>query len=87
MKTRNGAMQFHRFYVTGAGSLLIAALAVSELPYLDSEKRGTGSVEEEFVLFSKRKFSSHAYQRVGLLQSMLQALLEKVKENPNWLYL
>ena len=63
----------------------IATLVVSELAFFHSHLKGAEPVVEEFVSFSERKFPSHVYQRVGILEEQLRDLLMRVKEHPDWL--
>ena len=63
----------------------IATLVVSELVFSHSHLKGAEPVVEEFVSFSERKFPSHVYQRVGMLEERLRGLLMRVKEHPDWL--
>ncbi|MFQ5672852.1 MAG: hypothetical protein ACE5G9_07150 [Nitrospinales bacterium] len=60
----------------------MASLIVSELAYIN-RKAGNTAPPESY--FPGLKFSSHVYQRVGILEIQLSELLKQVKAQPNWL--
>jgi hypothetical protein len=61
----------------------VATLAVAELAYLHSKLPDAKPIRE--VYYVGRKFPSHVFQRVGILESQLTALEQLVRENPGWL--
>lgn len=60
----------------------LASLVVSELAYLN---RVIGNNQPTRSFYPGRKFPSHVYQAVGILETQLQQLLEQVKVKPDWL--
>ena len=62
----------------------IATLLVSELAYLHSHLKDAEPPHEAY--YPGRKFPSHVYQRVGILEAQLLELQRWVDETPNWLH-
>ena len=61
----------------------VASLLVSELDFLHSHLDGARPPRE--VYYVGRKFPSHVYQRVGILEQQLIQLEERVVKKPDWL--
>lgn len=60
----------------------IASLLVSELAFLHNKAGGEAPRK---VYYPGRKFPSHVYQRVGLLERQLAELESLIEEHPDWL--
>ena len=63
----------------------IATLIVSELSYLSQLMRNEPALLTDFTYFLERRFPSHIYQRLGVLEEQLEELNEWVLKVPNWL--
>lgn len=61
----------------------VASLIIAELAYLHSKIPGAKSPRE--VYYVGRKFPSHVFQRVGILEGQLVRLELLVKQNSTWL--
>lgn len=61
----------------------MAAMVVSELSYLHSLQKQAKPVRQ--AIDPGRKFPSHVYQRVGILEAQLSDLLRKASKSPRWL--
>ena len=61
----------------------IASLLISELAYLHAQLDDAALPRETHN--PGRKFPSHVYQRVGILETQLQTLSERIDLTPNWL--
>ena len=61
----------------------IAALLVSELNYLHTQRKGAEPPRKVFN--PGRKLPSHVYQRIGVLCKQMKRLEARVKANPDWL--
>jgi hypothetical protein len=61
----------------------IATLVVSELAHLHAQLPGSQPARE--VYYPGRKFPSHVYQRVGVLEEQLLELQRLVQHEPDWL--
>jgi hypothetical protein len=62
---------------------ILASLVVSEVAHLQSHLKMSPKPVD--VYFPGRKFSSHVYQRVGVLESQLIELENRVRNHPHWL--
>lgn len=64
----------------------IATLIVSQLSYLSQMMRNESTMLTHFfTYFMERRFPSHVYQRLGVLETQLEELNKWVKKVPNWL--
>jgi hypothetical protein len=61
----------------------VASLVVSELAYLHSQLKDADTPED--VHFPGRKFPSHVFQRVGILEAQLIELEKHAADQPDWL--
>lgn len=62
----------------------LTSLLVSELAYLHTKVHGAKPINN--VYDPGRKFPSHVYQRLGILEAQLIDLRHRVDQNPNWLH-
>jgi len=60
----------------------IASLVVSELAYMHAQLPDAKPPRE--VYYPGRKFPSHVYQRVGILEGQLLELQRRVQSDPDW---
>ncbi len=74
----------HLEEVTPSDVYDLASLLVSELAYLHSKLQDAKPPHETY--YPGRKFPSHVYQRVGILDALLLELLRWADEAPNWLH-
>ena len=73
----------HLAEVTPSDVYDIASLLVSELAFLHNLSKDTQSPHD--LYYPGRKFPSHVYQRVGILEAQLSALQDRVSRVPEWL--